>query len=93
MGRKKKSEAIEKPHPLGWIFDYEYRINGRVLVPGTELKLFDRRGRFRFLKHGTDPQGREWLDLFGGLRGYEKMIAVKPEAVRTVHRIKKTRGA
>lgn len=64
-------------------------INGRHVTPGTELKVRGQgSARFRFRQHVRRPDGTEWVDVIGdtGFRAF------RPSAVRTVHRLNKTRA-
>jgi hypothetical protein len=98
MIARKTRDRSNEPHPFGWIESTEVRVNGRVLTPGTEVKLIDRsdpkrnrRGRFRFVKHVVTPDGKEWLDFIGGKAGHEAWTSAYASEVRTVHRIARTR--
>ena len=63
---------------------------GRILTPGMELSVAGQRGRFRFIQHVV-RDGREWIDVFGGTSGHEKMRSFRPGQVVTVHRLRKLR--
>lgn len=70
-------------HPLDWTITTEWRKGPRTLVtPGTELSIAGERGRFRFVRHISRPNGLEWVDVIGtsGWRSF------RPERVRRVHR-------
>ncbi|AEK10041.1 hypothetical protein FDH96_gp126 [Mycobacterium phage Rey] len=74
---------------------YEFHIPGRShLVPGTEVSLEGKRGRYRF-QYAQKPlhEGRPTVLTFvgGRLDGQgEKFVAVYPWRVKTVHRTSKT---
>lgn len=90
MGRKKRSISTEPRPNDGWIVQTEIQINGRNVVPDTELKIKGERGRFRFLKHVTTEKGIEWIEAFGGPKGAEKWRNFRPDRVKTVHSKKNT---
>jgi hypothetical protein len=58
---------------------------GRVLTPGRELSIAGERGRFRFVKHVTTPDGRQWVDVVGGPEGHTMTRSFRPDRIRTVH--------
>ena len=90
MARKKKYKSdVPRPND-GWIVSTEIQINGRNVVPGTELKIKRNRGRFRFLKHVTTEKGVEWIEVIGGPKGAEKWRSFRVDAVKTVHYKKKS---
>lgn len=70
---------------------------GRIVRPGTELSITGLKGRFRFMRHVRLPDGREWLDVVGGKTTSKGTVeldrAVRPDRVRTVHRITRRRAA
>jgi hypothetical protein len=83
MARKQKTKT-----PMvsdAWTIKEEIQINGRNVVPGTELKIAGERGRFRFIKHVTTDKGAEWIDAWGGPKGGETWRSFRPEQVKTVH--------
>lgn len=103
MARKtRKSNArtdLGRPWPVGgwrpgeepdWTLSTEYRHNGRILTPGTEVSVIGLRGRYRFVKHVSRPNGVEWVDLWGGPGKEESFRSVRPERIRRVHRIART---
>nr|WP_211216031.1 hypothetical protein [Catelliglobosispora koreensis] len=59
------------------------RIGGRLLEPGTRLKIAGERGTFRFIRYVTRPDGHCWLDVIGGLPGAAKFRSFRPERVIT----------
>jgi hypothetical protein len=77
--------------PPDWEQHETATVNGRQLVPGTEVSIRGERGRFRFLKRVVRPErGIEWLDFWGGPKGAAQWRSFRPDRVRTVHRIQKT---
>jgi hypothetical protein len=76
-----------------WTRSREYRVNGRTLVAGTEVKIKGERGRFRFYQYVRSSSGSEWLDFVGGPAGHEVFRSFSPDRVQTVHRISKTRAS
>lgn len=66
-------------------------VNGRHLSPGVEFSVRGERGRFRFQEHVLTPDGREWIHAIGGATGVVMFRAFRPDRVRRVHRIAKTR--
>ena len=87
MIRRKRVEVV----PL---VDYrsEATVNGRTLLPSTEVSIRGERGRFRFMNAQTTSTGKEVLNFVGGASGHEVFRSFYPERVRTVHRINKTRS-
>lgn len=74
----------------GWTYTTEWKWNGRNVVPGTELSMKGLRGRFRFMRHVSTPDGREWIDVWGGTKHHQTNRSFAPERIRTVHRLNKT---
>ena len=89
-GKRGKS-APPKEHPQGWIISTEYRANGRVLEPGTEVSITGERGRFRFVRHVISASGAEWIDVVGGANKVTMYRSFRPDRVKRVHRLAKTR--
>lgn len=95
MARRKTTGANPAPHvPLvkDWTVTTEWSHHGRAVLPGTELKIKGERGRYRFLKHVSRPNGIEWVDVIGGPSGAEAFRSFRPDRVGTVHRLVKTRA-
>lgn len=69
----------------------EYRIGRCILAPGTEVSVRGERGRFRFQYATKASSGAVSLTFIGGPDGAERWRSFRPESVRTVHRIAKTR--
>ncbi|AYN58545.1 hypothetical protein HOU70_gp64 [Arthrobacter phage Liebe] len=89
MARRRSNVRL----PSSWsVFDAA-AVNGRQLVPGTEVSIRGERGRFRFLKRVVLDDGREWLDFWGGPKGAPQWRSFAPEQVRRVHRVNKTETA
>jgi len=86
MARRKRALRSVPEH---WQISTEMRINGRVVVPGVEVRVTGQRGRFRFESHTRTPTA-EWItvrDADGRWRSFT------PAAVRTVHRTQRMRPA
>lgn len=79
-------------YPLDWTVTTEWTYNNRKVVPGTELSIRGEPGRFRFVKHVQTGAGAEWVDVWGGPSNRECYRAFRPERIRTVHRVNKTRA-
>lgn len=75
-----------------WVKHTEYVVKRRKLRVGTEVSIRGERGRFRFVQAVETPSGAVWLDFIGGPAKAEKWRSFKPEQVRRVHRINKTRA-
>jgi hypothetical protein len=91
MARKKKPQ---EPRPNdNWEVTTEMQINGRNVVPGTELKISGETGRFRFVKYVKTEKGVEWLDVIGGKKGYEAYRSFSLDRVKTVHYKNKSESA
>lgn len=81
------------PTNAHWIVADEMRVNGRVVEPGTEVKISGETGRFVFRRHVTNPANdAEWIDVFGGSKGSEQIRSFRPSRITTVHRLKKARS-
>jgi hypothetical protein len=85
MARKKKSISSGPRPNDGWIYQKEIQINGRNVVPGTEVKVSGERGRFRFIQHVTNHNGVMWVDLWGGPKGAENCRSFRPDRIKRVH--------
>ena len=66
-------------------------INRRKLTPGTEVSIFGKRGRFRFVNANTTSEGRLVLNFVGGKANRVMMRSFYPEQVKRVHRLNNTR--
>ena len=83
---RRKSKVPEGPRPNdGWTVVTEMQINGRHVVKGTELKISNERGRFRFVKHVTTETGTEWVDVWGGPKGMPCLRSFRLDRVKRVH--------
>lgn len=71
-----------KPRPLpdGWSETDHLTVNGRHVTTGTELSVWGRRGRVRFVKQVTSPKST-WLQCWAG----QRWAFIDPNAVKTVH--------
>jgi hypothetical protein len=85
MPRKRKSRPVARLDDT-WIKTPHLLANGRHIYPGTELSITGERGRFRFHQHVLTPDGREWIDCFGGAR----WRSFRVDRIKRVHR--KTTG-
>jgi len=83
MARRKNKQDTPRAD-AHWIVKTEIQINGRNVVPGTELKIAGERGRFRFIKH-VDTGEAVWIDVWGGTKGSENWRSFRPDRVKTVH--------
>lgn len=61
-------------------------INRRRLVPGAEVSIYRKRGRFRYVGASTTSDGRMVLNFVGGRNGHEMMRSFYPEQIKSVHR-------
>lgn len=96
MPRKKKSlgGTVQEHVPTNrhWIVNDTLRVNGRVVEPGTEVKISGEPGRFTFRRHVLNPaNGAEWIDVFGGTAKAEQSRSFRPSRIATVHRLTKRR--
>lgn len=86
MGRKRKPQEPAIPRPNAeWEYCTELQINGRHVSPGTELKIYGERGRYRFMRTVKTHTGKEWIDVWGGPKGAEQWRSFKVEMVKRVH--------
>lgn len=71
---------------------HEFPHGRTTLVPGTEVSLRGKRGRYRFQYARQTTEGRDELTFVGGpLHGQaERYVSVYPEQVTRVHRTNKT---
>ena len=91
MSKRKKPSVPAGPNPsAGWEVVTEMQINGRNVSKGTELKIANERGRFRFVKYVKTEKGIEWVDVYGGPKGAECMRSFRLERIKTVHYKNKT---
>jgi hypothetical protein len=85
----KKKNVNDQPSPIkpnaGWEYSTKIQINGRNIIPGTELKITGERGRFRFIHAVTTQEGNEWIDVWGGPKKAESTRSFRVERVKTVH--------
>lgn len=85
-----RSRKVTPVYPPDWSVSDRTQWNGRHITPGTELSIKGVSGRFRFIKYVSTPQA-EWIDVVGGKRGVSTFRSFRPEQIKTVHRINKTR--
>jgi hypothetical protein len=84
MARKKQS-VPSGPRPNdNWVIETEIQINGRNVVPGTELKIEGERGRFLFMRYVVNGE-ISWIDVHGGPKGYEHTRSFRLDRVKRVH--------
>jgi hypothetical protein len=88
MARKQKKTTPRIDD--AWEVSTEIQINGRKVSPGTELRISNERGRFRFVKYVKTPDQTEWIDVWGGTKGGETWRSFRPDRVKTVHYKNKT---
>jgi hypothetical protein len=65
---------------------YEVFVNRRRLVPGVEVSIVKKRGRFRFIHAQVTHEGKLVLNFVGGRSGHEMLRSFYPEQVKAVHR-------
>lgn len=78
---------VEGPIENDWEVATEFRWNGRIIQPGTELSIRGETGRFRFIKYVKRPNGIEWIDTYGP---YDDFRSFRPDRIRRVHWKRKT---
>lgn len=81
--RRKKPATLAELHP-DWVISDKIQINGRYLTEGTEVSIFEIRGRFRFIKHVQTPTA-EWIDVIGGPSGHKTFRSFRTDQVKRVH--------
>jgi hypothetical protein len=74
---------------MGKTVSTTWKRGNRTVVPGTEISVRGLRGRLKFRQHVVLDDGRAWIDLVGDT-GFH---SVRPERVKTVHRVSKMRPA
>lgn len=85
----KKSFKGAKAVPDNWKVSYELQVNGRKIVPETELSITGEAGRFRFIRH-VKTETSEWIDVVGGRKGWTMWRSFNQDRIRTVHWKNKT---
>ena len=96
MARKKSEPvhpAAHQPLELDWEVTEAITANGRDVVPGTELTISGHgTTRFVFVRHVRRPSGVEWIDVLETWKGIPQAYrSFRPERIKTVHRLTKTR--
>jgi hypothetical protein len=66
-------------------------VNGDVLVPGTEVSIRGKRGRFRYLRATTTGDGQLVFDFIGGTSGRERWHSFYPDRITRIHGAKTMR--
>lgn len=71
---------------------HEFPVGRTTLVPGTEVSLAGKRGRYRFQYARKTKDGRDELTFVGGpLHGQrERFVSVYPDRITRVHRATQT---
>jgi hypothetical protein len=85
LPRRRKNKNTTPDLSAEWEKLYSVQINGRTVIPGTELRIRGERGRFRFIKYVKTPAGAEWIDVWGGPKNCEQWRSFRLDRVRTVH--------
>lgn len=85
----KKSFKGAKTVPASWTVSYELQVNGRKVVPETELSITGEAGRFRFIRH-VKTSNSEWIDVVGGRKGWTMWRSFDASRIKTVHWKNKT---
>lgn len=83
MSRRVKCEC-HRPDAL-WLRETEIVINGRNVVPGTELSIRGERGRFHFIERVTTEKMSTWISVIGGPKGERMFRSFNEDRVKTVH--------
>jgi hypothetical protein len=60
-------------------------INGQVLTKGTELVIYGRRGRYRYIDASLTSEGKTVLNLVGPVGYKERFSAVYLEKVKNIY--------
>lgn len=89
--QRQRKGRVKSTIPSTWTVSESIVINGRYVEVGTEVSIQGESGRFRFLRHVVTEAGAEWIDVIGGPAKAEKWRSFRPERVKRVHRIAKTR--
>lgn len=98
MARRKPTVINPSPHvppSLDWVITEALTANGREIAPGTELSITGEGAtRFVFVRHVERPDGTEWIDVLETYRGTPQAYrSFRPERIKTVHRLVKTRAS
>ena len=89
MSKKNTQKKTAYNLPADWKVSEEIKVNGRVVVKGTELSIQGESGRFIFTRHVKRPN-TEWIDCIGGAKGYKMMRSFAVDRIKTVHYKNKT---
>lgn len=73
------------------VCDQAVFINRRKITPGTEVSIYGKRGRFRFVNATRTSEHKLVLHFVGGRTGREMLRSFYPEQVKRVHRLNRTR--
>lgn len=67
-------------------------VSGQVLAKGTELVIYGRRGRYRYVDASLTSEGKTVLNLIGPIGFKERFSAVYLENVKSIYGMKNKRG-
>lgn len=81
-----RKTVAARPLPADWHVAEQTTINGRHVLPGTELSIAGVRGRVTFMRHVRRDNGVEWIDVLQP--GHTGWRSFRPNRVRTVHQRK-----
>lgn len=65
--------------------------DGQVLTKGTELVIYGRRGRYRYVDASLTSEGRTVLNLVGPVGYKERFSAVYLENIKNIYGVKRGR--
>jgi len=65
--------------------------DGQVLTKGTELVIYGRRGRYRYVDASLTSEGKTVLNLVGPVGYKERFSAVYLENIKNIYGVKRGR--
>ena len=65
--------------------------DGQVLTKGTELVIYGRRGRYRYVDASLTSEGKTVLNLIGPVGYKERFSAVYLENIKNIYGVKRGR--
>ena len=86
--RREAAGAVNNKRKVKQELDHmhEFTIGRKTLVPGTEVSLRGKRGRYRFQYARKTSGGLDELTFVGGPSGREQFVSAYPDKVSRVHR-------
>jgi len=64
-------------------------VSGQVLTKGTEIVIYGRRGRYRYVDASLTSEGKTVVNLIGPIGFRERFSAVYVENIKGIYGVKK----